>query len=292
MALDSLHILDEGIIRLFADSCFIHFSQNNLTSLPTSQCIGIANEMILKIPRGVHLAKKTLFIGKSMELQANMSGLIRRQTCPLLWVAVMGFNDLVAPDRDPLLQAALELDYLYNQLLGVNLEVAQMHRTEQWITYLQKRFFQLSVEFVSLFHVTVKTKLHRCMRHIGCHLTCFGMVRWGSNDRNETVHKLVKVVYQKTNRRRKGFAVQLLKSGYANFNDGLEEDLVPHTDFPSYNTTNSSQLTKAIRTTETLLQVIGSLEVRLHSIMNLRYTSSSCHVWRPLTYVTLPSRLP
>lgn len=60
---------------------------------------------------------------------AGMTGLMRRETCTFLWVCVMGINNSVDPDDDPLLQTALELDYINGELLRTNEDVDCMHRT-------------------------------------------------------------------------------------------------------------------------------------------------------------------
>lgn len=45
---------------------------------------------------------------------------MRRQTFPILWIAVIGLNTKLTPDTDPLVQAALQLNKMHASLLGIN----------------------------------------------------------------------------------------------------------------------------------------------------------------------------
>lgn len=292
IAFDSLHAIDIGVIRLFADKCYHHFNKKQFTTLPTTQCLLLANERLRRVPRGAHLPNVTIFPAKQNDLQPGMTGLVRRQTCPFLWISLLGLNNKVDPDHDPLLQLALELDFIHAQLLGANADVQSMHRSISWIKDLQHRAFQLGVEFVKLFDVNIATKLHRVMRHIETHLTSFGMVRWGANDGNEKDHKKVKAAYQLSNRRQEQIAVQIVRFGYADdtqrSSDGVDAE-------PTVIETNKStdpHVAAAVSYSSQYLDSDDSITNRVASLLNQKYASRKTNLWSPLSYITLQTNIP
>lgn len=289
---DSLHVLDSGIIRLFADKCVQHFSGKKYTTLPTSRSISLANERLNRMPRSCHLPNVDIFASKNNERQPGMTGLVRRQTCPFLWVCVLGLNSKVSPDNDPLVQAALELDFIHSELLGTNAPVQAMHCSQSWIQQLQSRAFALGVQFVELFDISISTKLHRVMRHLESHLTSFGMLRWGANDGNEKLHKLLKAAYLFSNKKPKELAVQLVNTGYANTSDILnsEDNNDAHPNLQE--TSSHHHLCAAMSVTVPILNSNDTITSRIEAISNLKYTSRKAVVWTAVSYITVDINLP
>lgn len=82
IAFDSLHELDLGVVRIFPDVFYEHFSRKQHTNRPASQCISISNKRLLQMPRGAHLPKVSLFLTKKNEQLPGITGLIRRATLP------------------------------------------------------------------------------------------------------------------------------------------------------------------------------------------------------------------
>lgn len=59
MAFDTLHAIDLGILRVFPYFCFQHFDvRTNFTTIPTTQCVAIANYLLRNIPKAVQLHQK------------------------------------------------------------------------------------------------------------------------------------------------------------------------------------------------------------------------------------------
>lgn len=292
ISFDTLHVIDLGLIRKFSDLCWKHYSAKKFTSLPTARCIYVANERLRQLPRGMHLPKENFFLSGKNEVLPGMTGLIRRLTCPILWICIMGVNDCIDPDNDPLLQTALELNEIHCKLLGINESVDEIHRTDEWITDLQLRCFKLGESFVDLFQINVNTKMHRVMRHINSHLRSFGLVRWGANDCNETKHKTIKAAYKNTNRKPHQLAAQLLKSGYAAdiYMESDEETLFPSAIIPTEAATNHLRCIKAATTAE--LNSHRSFHRRLARLHTLHTARGETTIWLPMAYVTLRNIFP
>lgn len=292
IAFDSLHAIDLGILRLFTETCFQHFGAKvNFTTIPTSQCIAVANSRLRLVPRGVHLSKVSLFLGKTTDQLAAITGLIRRQSCPFLWTFVLGLNTKLTPDCDPLFQAVLELNDIHCKLLGVNEDLYSMHRTEVWIHKLQQQFFNLGTTLTQLFHRPVNTKLHRVMRHIEDHLLSFGTLRWGATDKNETQHKHLTLDYRSTNRRPDSLAVQLLKNGYA---DDLDIDEYDQQNIVTLSATSTStpHVSVSITTSIQELNTSRSFSRRIDKTLSLKYSRNKHLVWSVLTHNTLQNKIP
>lgn len=288
---DTLHVLDLGVMRTFPDSCWRHFATKKWTTLPTAKCIFIANDRLRRIPRGAHLRKVALFLRSTKEKLAGITGRIRRDSCPFLWLCVLGVNNAVAPDDDPLVQAALELHAIHCLLLGVNERVQNAHRSRVWIEDVQKRAFVLGQQFASLFAMRINTKLHRFMRHLDTHLTSFGLIRWGANDANETKHKSVKLAYLHTNRRQSSLATQLVTHGYADDVDVSTASTTNNRASPSDHVPIAA-LTTAVSSSKYELSLSGAVQDRVNRVKNILYKGRGSAVWKVLSYVTLPAKFP
>lgn len=216
--------------------------------------------------------------------------MIRRATLPFLWVCLIGLNDKVRPDDDPLVQVALRLADVHTNLLGLNEPVQNVNRTDNWILEIQRSCFQLGVDMVNLFYTNVTTKMHRFMRHLDFHLMSFGMLRWGANDDNESKHKSVKTAYRVPNRRSSTLAEQLLRAGYADdashgTNDSvLPPDVVPHPN------PDLRLIISPLRCTQSQLNTPNSFQVRVDRAHSVKYISSRSPVWRCLSSLTLKSK--
>lgn len=151
---------------------------------------------------------------------------------------------------------------------------------------VQGRCFQLGIQMVELFDIIVTTKLHRFMRLIHCHLTSFGMLRWGANDKNQSLHKAVKKAYSLTNRHSLGFSRQQLpvvQAGYVD--DYFYPQQVQQIHLIRI-------LSAPIRCTEREIASRLPLSDRIERDLRLSYRSSKRQVWTTLKYVTLDTKLP
>lgn len=141
-----------------------------------------------------------------------MSGKLRRQYLPFLWVVIIGLSGDTVPDDDPLLQASLLLSKAQAELNRPNTAPENRHRTEENIDRLATLCFQAGAAVSKALGLQINTKLHRVMRHIRDHIVSFGCIRRGYTDTNETMHKEVKTAYKCTNKRNHEIAFQLMKS--------------------------------------------------------------------------------
>lgn len=107
VSFDKLHVLDLGIFRQFCDltNTVLHL----LSSLPLSRVMGIANLRYSTLPFSARLSSHHPFRCNQHDSQADITGKIRRESVPFLWVCEMGPSNL-PPDDDSMVQFALQLD--------------------------------------------------------------------------------------------------------------------------------------------------------------------------------------
>lgn len=113
VSFDKLHVVNMGITRQFCD--LMHGVLQEASSLPLSRIMSIANERFLSLPRSAHLSSHLPFQTTQQGSQAGISGKIRRESVPFLWVCLMGLSNC-EPDSDRLMQCALQLDYIISML--------------------------------------------------------------------------------------------------------------------------------------------------------------------------------
>lgn len=128
----------------------------------------------------------------SNDSQAGISGKNRRMQATSLWVCLMGVTDK-KPDKDPILQSALQLDIVNHFLCNYN----GFHATA--IAEREKFIFRFDAKPVDAFKLDVSTNVHRLMCHFNNQLIDHGCIFRASEEENDSLHKLFKVEYSLTN---------------------------------------------------------------------------------------------
>lgn len=206
---DKLHVFDLGLIRNFTDMiCLIIQKHNN--QLPLTRLIAILNDRYVDLPPSARLPGLRPFRLNSDDVQAGMSGKVRRLSAPFLWVCVMGVSDK-DPDEDDVLQCALQLDRVNQFLCGTN-EINVRHLTLQDINDWQDFLFQFGRQMSTTFDMDVTTKMHRVMRHVKHQLVMHGCIKRSSTEENEHQNKKHKKAYRLTNKHLDTIGVQLLRA--------------------------------------------------------------------------------
>lgn len=99
-----------------------------------------------------------------------------------MWVCLMGLPDSV-PDNDPLVQCALQLEFVNSFICQPN--CLTKNNADKWQLYL----FKFGFFMAALFNVDGSTKLDRLMRHLDHHLIHLGCILRGSSKENEIADK-------------------------------------------------------------------------------------------------------
>ena len=207
ISFDRLHVLDTGIIRDIHDNMHIISDRQDL---PTSRLIGLLNDRYIQLAGKYGLRKMRIFRQSPNARQAGMTGLVRRQSLPFMWVCLMGVTHAV-PDEDPVLRCIMELDTVYNEICGWSASTNVTRMSTAHLTQLQERCFRIGSDISTLFKVSINTKMHRFMRHIRSHFEDFGDLFATSTEENERLHKISKQLYSGTNRRPHDLAMQIMK---------------------------------------------------------------------------------
>lgn len=137
------------------------------SSLPLSRLMSIAKDRYFSLPYSAGLFLHRPFRSTQQDSQAGISGNIRRESVPFLWVCIMGLADFI-PDPDPLLQCALRLDVVNDVLCTPSAWI--LSEINAWQRYV----LEFSIWMAEVFNVHVSTKLHRLMRHVDHHLIHLG----------------------------------------------------------------------------------------------------------------------
>lgn len=98
-----LHAFDQVVLRNIMDGTHQFFLRSVTCTLPLIQATKIANQWMTDLPTSTKLRKINLFTVGSDDLMAGVTGKIRRDTCPFLWVFAMVIKN-VAPDDDSITQ--------------------------------------------------------------------------------------------------------------------------------------------------------------------------------------------
>lgn len=132
IGLDRLHAFDLGVVRYLPDNCFRLFRSvsYNKGAYSKAELVRCANQRIGEIP---FVSRLNIFPFKTNENQihAQMTGKLRREILPFLWIPLLGLRPETTPDNDGLLQTALELNKTQILLRGINLEFANSEMTEE-----------------------------------------------------------------------------------------------------------------------------------------------------------------
>ncbi|KAI0557494.1 hypothetical protein FGB62_294g06 [Gracilaria domingensis] len=210
---DMLHVLEHGTMRQLTDNAYMVFEKApEYYGMSRAYAVDIANQRIMDLPAVCRLRKFSPFRKGPNEKHAGVTGLMRRELNPYLWVSVMGISKSTKPDEDRLVQVFLKLDWFHRQLIGANVGPHRSKRTLKDIQKIGKLGYEVGKEVTVLLDSSVTTKNHRTMFHISNHLFDYGCVRKGSTDANETLHKLTKAGYNATNKHLLNLAPQLLKA--------------------------------------------------------------------------------
>lgn len=229
---DKLHVLDLGLTRQFCD--LAHEVIRSSNNLPLTRLMTIVNNRFSDLPPSARLASHRPFRTSKQETQAGLSGKIRRDSVPFLWLCLLGVSTNY-PDDDKLVQCALQLNAVNAFLCsGAALSNAQLIHWQEFL-------FTFCKTMVSLFKVDVSTKLHRTMRHVIDHVTSMGCIRRGSSEENEMIHKEFKCLFTATNKRLEYMGPQLLN--HWNNHTVLHGELLDyHSDSDDENSTSDNDV--------------------------------------------------
>ena len=207
ISFDRIHVEDSGIIRDVQEHihkfAYVH-------DLPAYRYVGNLNVRYMDIAKLFGLRRMRLFHPGGNAQQAGMTGLVRRQSLPFMWVCLMGVCD-DEPDEDPVLQCVLRLDGIYREICGWTRPDAVPLWSDEHLTDLQKRCFSVGKEIATLFDIPIRTKLHRFMRHTKEDIADNGDPFFTSTEESERIHKVSRSAYEYTNRRSTNLAHQALK---------------------------------------------------------------------------------
>lgn len=118
---DKLHVIEHGILRLIPDDAYKLFeSAAQYNGWSKGDVVKISNQRLLDAPRSAQLPSFQPFRKVPGEKQAGITGKMRRDTAPFLWYALMGIPNQTPPDDDPLVQLLLTVDFIQQELLGIN----------------------------------------------------------------------------------------------------------------------------------------------------------------------------
>eukprot|EP00171_Calliarthron_tuberculosum_P022899 IDg22899t1 len=241
VGLDKLHDINLGVMQTLPDFAFALFSIEGYNKGLHSgrEIVRTANSRFrnFKHITGVHLKP---FRASSEEKHASMTGKIRRDIAPFLWVALLGLQPLTNPDLDLLLQIALALDHFNYLIREINQHDDRGHRTEEYIDNIQNTAFNACLWLSKSLVIPISAKLHRLMRHVQNHFFQFRCAKRGDSDTSETKHKETKSTIEASNHRLPQIATQILSVRtiapvVSNFTISAENDKNDSTDSLSFN---------------------------------------------------------
>lgn len=173
VSFDKFNVLDLGVIRQFCDLSNTVLSRISSSSL--SRLMGTANLRHKTLPCATRQTSHNPF--RCNPQDASITGKIRRESVPYLWVCLMDLSDL--PPTMVLVQFALTLDVV-NHFLCSRCEWT-LHDIERWQFYL----FRFDAQISEVFKVDITTEMHRLMCHLQHALVHIGCIRRGSSKEND-----------------------------------------------------------------------------------------------------------
>ena len=213
IAFDALHVMDLGLLREIPERTCEVFSTTQYAQYGRkATLIRIVNQRFVDIPAGSSVPRRSIFLMKKSDVQAGMTGKIRRQSLPFLWVVLMGMNPSRDPDDDSLIQCALLMNHVYSKMAGINQHRAMQRRYWFDIAELETDCCRLGHALISTFGIKMSTKIHRIASHVGDHLRDFGDFYFGSTGENELIHKDTKGAYVAAYKHGDTLAKQLLNN--------------------------------------------------------------------------------
>lgn len=161
---DKLHAFDLGLLRLIPDRAFQRFSNAPHGYLPVTKLVQTVNQIFIDLPRAAGLPRIPIFKHSAYQNQAEISGGVRRQCAPFLWVILMRLAKGIHPDDNDMLQACLGLAGIHRQMDCTNLTTEQNHRTTRDINAMQALYNSTAKQLIRALEIRVNTKLHRVVR--------------------------------------------------------------------------------------------------------------------------------
>ena len=156
VAFDLLHVMDLGIARIIPEKvCEILARTEYKDHGSKSSLIGTLNQRFIDLPAGALVTRKAVFLQKTSEVQAGMTGYLRRMSVPFLWVVLLGIHPRKEPDQDLLIQSALQLNHVYMMMRGINEPTKKKKRSLEDIDCLQKEASLLTRMLLQTFHIVV-----------------------------------------------------------------------------------------------------------------------------------------
>lgn len=136
ISLDKLHSFDMGVLRILIDSCHQFFITSATVTISAAQATKTANQRLVDIQRSSKLRKYALFPHGPSDKMAGETGMIRRESCPFIWLCLMGLSD-VPPDEDVFVQLCLLINEVNIWLSGINMNYHETKLDMQKIDELQ-----------------------------------------------------------------------------------------------------------------------------------------------------------
>ena len=213
IGLDKLHTIDLGLERELTDKAFhvVNSPSYNSGMLSKMALVRIANQRYRDLPRACTPTSLSPFRSSDSEKHANMTGVLRRQITPMVWVVLNGLQLLARPDDDAILAGALYLNAFQFHFHCINMKKGSENRSLEQIKEIQRLAFESGLYLTQALGLNLSTKAHRMMHHVTDALTNYGCSRRGNSDANETLHKNAKRCYRSTNQHHIKLAEQLLQ---------------------------------------------------------------------------------
>ena len=164
----------------------------------------------MDLPRSLQLPQQHLFTTTSDQKLAGMTGKVRRDFCPFMWLSVLGLSGK-PPDNDPLVQVLLLANHVSNEISMANVSLHSLSQSIHDIDRNQSLCHQLTLSVCTLFNLPVNTKEHRLLHHVKSHFVDFGLLLFGDTSYNETRHRRYKFVYDNTNKHLNELPFQMIK---------------------------------------------------------------------------------
>eukprot|EP00171_Calliarthron_tuberculosum_P009026 IDg9026t1 len=122
----------------------------------------VALDKLRSVDLGVYVLP---FRATGNERHANMTGKIRRDISPFLWVALLGLQPYATPDGDAILQCALAMDHFQTLIRGISGNKSTRQRTVPDIINIPRIAFDCCPWLSQSLALPISIKINRVIGH-------------------------------------------------------------------------------------------------------------------------------
>lgn len=137
MSFEKLHVFDLYVPRVITDNAQKYYLRSPTCAIWASAATKIAHQRMSDLPRSSKLWKMKLFRSVLDERMSGVTGQIRRDSCPFLWVCTMGIEE-VQPDEDGMVQSCLLINEINIRFWVINHRSGNTQLNEELIDQLQE----------------------------------------------------------------------------------------------------------------------------------------------------------